>query len=365
MHDHRHDDPVALIYEAAMDGSRWPDAVGAISRSLGCAQGTFELHDPGHGVADIVAPLCDPSFQQSHAQYYGKLFSLGGHTGRLPVGQLHASTDFGIDEAFRKGEFYNEWWLPQGTGGASLLSNIAREGRATASLTIYKPFGVDAFTAAERARFAGVVDHMIRAVAIHRRLRIAALAVPAAAGPRRPDAFVVVDRDGRVLMSDPDSSRRLRAAGLLANGGAYEHVRSDTGAIERLVARTAADRPTARSGGDLTVVGPDGRRLTVSAIPCGPGDRGDGPAVDRPAALLFLSDPGERRAGLVRRLVERHGLTPAEAAVAIEIGRGDGRRAAGARLGITESTVRAHLNAIFGKLDMRRQAELVGFLERV
>ncbi|WP_416067332.1 response regulator transcription factor [Rhizobium sp. ZK1] len=55
----------------------------------------------------------------------------------------------------------------------------------------------------------------------------------------------------------------------------------------------------------------------------------------------------------------RFGLTKAEADVALEILKGDGRTAAAARLGITPATVRAHLSHIFAKIGVRRQAELV------
>ncbi|HLW26409.1 MAG TPA: helix-turn-helix transcriptional regulator, partial [Kiloniellales bacterium] len=56
------------------------------------------------------------------------------------------------------------------------------------------------------------------------------------------------------------------------------------------------------------------------------------------------------------------GLTAAEAELALEIMRGDGREAAAARLGITVATVRTHLLHIFEKTGVHRQAELVRLL---
>jgi len=61
-------------------------------------------------------------------------------------------------------------------------------------------------------------------------------------------------------------------------------------------------------------------------------------------------------------LRERFGFTPAEAAFAIEIAKGDGRKAAADRLGITVGTARSHLSSIFDKTGARRQAELVRIL---
>jgi DNA-binding CsgD family transcriptional regulator len=61
-------------------------------------------------------------------------------------------------------------------------------------------------------------------------------------------------------------------------------------------------------------------------------------------------------------LRRRYGLTKAEADVALEFLKGDGHTAAGARLGTTATTVRAHLSHIFEKTGVRRQAELVRLL---
>jgi DNA-binding CsgD family transcriptional regulator len=84
-----------------------------------------------------------------------------------------------------------------------------------------------------------------------------------------------------------------------------------------------------------------------------------GPA--RPVAILMVTDPGEQRIDK-ENLSRRFGLTNAEADVALEILKGDGRDASAARLGIAATTVRAHLSHIFEKTGVRRQAELVRLL---
>lgn len=72
----------------------------------------------------------------------------------------------------------------------------------------------------------------------------------------------------------------------------------------------------------------------------------------------FDVTPAEAKEYLIRRF----GLTRAEADVAMEILKGDGRTAAGVRLGITAATVRAHLSQIFEKTGVRRQGELIRLL---
>jgi DNA-binding CsgD family transcriptional regulator len=82
----------------------------------------------------------------------------------------------------------------------------------------------------------------------------------------------------------------------------------------------------------------------------------------QPVAILMIIDPERGRRARKDDLRRRFGLTPAEADVALQILKGDGRQAAAARLGIAAATVRAHLSHIFEKTGVRRQAELVGLL---
>jgi DNA-binding CsgD family transcriptional regulator len=82
----------------------------------------------------------------------------------------------------------------------------------------------------------------------------------------------------------------------------------------------------------------------------------------RPAAIILIEDQEKERHSWKMRLRSEFGLTAAEAELALEIMRGDGREAAAARLGITVATVRTHLLHIFEKTGVHRQAELVRLL---
>jgi len=80
---------------------------------------------------------------------------------------------------------------------------------------------------------------------------------------------------------------------------------------------------------------------------------------------LFVTEPDDaahESEVLQRSLRARFRLTPAEAAFAVEIFKGDGKKAAAQRRGITFTTARSHLSSIFAKTGVRRQAELVRLL---
>jgi len=74
---------------------------------------------------------------------------------------------------------------------------------------------------------------------------------------------------------------------------------------------------------------------------------------------VFVSDPDRAIATTEATLMRLHGLTPAEAAVTVELLQGRSLEAAAAELGIALQTARTHLKKVFAKTGTRRQSELV------
>ena len=79
----------------------------------------------------------------------------------------------------------------------------------------------------------------------------------------------------------------------------------------------------------------------------------------RPAAIVFVADPDGAPRTAQDQLRDLHRLTPAEAAVAMAIARGEGLQAVANELDISLTTARTHLQHVFEKTETRRQAELV------
>jgi DNA-binding CsgD family transcriptional regulator len=79
-----------------------------------------------------------------------------------------------------------------------------------------------------------------------------------------------------------------------------------------------------------------------------------------PVAAIFIADP--RSLPREATLRELHGLTPAEARVALEMLQGRSVAQAARRLGISPNTVKTQLQRVFEKLQVSRQTELVRLL---
>jgi DNA-binding CsgD family transcriptional regulator len=164
-----------------------------------------------------------------------------------------------------------------------------------------------------------------------------------------------------VLAAHEETRQRLISAGLVSSHGELGSIRLDDPALRKMVACAPAAHGSGMPvGGQVKYRGTDGVVLNLAMIPIT--ERGGGEApwlpISEPAGLLFVTAPEDLAKERVRRLADSYGLTAAEAAVSVEIAKGDGRAAVAARLGIRETTVRSHLSAIFDKLGIHRQAEL-------
>ena len=344
------DELIAGIYDAALGVRPWDEALVVLANVTGCRQTGLEIHDPYTGAIERRTPLCAPEYQASYRAYWGQHVSLYRKTDRFPLGRIFGSAEIFDMDAYRRSPFYNDWWRPQGTGGETLLANVVTDGRATAILAAYKPHAAPHFTGDERRLFQLAVGHFIRALEIHRRLRLAEARRSGAPIGAAPESCVIVDRQGLVLMADEAAHRRLVAAGLVDAGGGRDRIKASGPSLRRLIEEAV---------GRLEHCGRDGSLVRITAAPLREPLGETWPAIGRPAILLHVVTPVEATREKLARLASEHGLTPAESAVALEAMKGDGRAAVAKRLGIKETTVRSHLSAIFDKTGVRRQAELV------
>ncbi|WP_156927886.1 helix-turn-helix transcriptional regulator [Bradyrhizobium sp. Tv2a-2] len=176
---------------------------------------------------------------------------------------------------------------------------------------------------------------------------------------------VLVDASARVLFANREAERLMRAGGALriVNGTMRARSASDTARLHASIAGCAR-RESGSEDGSLLMMsrGPNRSPITVSVLPF----RRQEPFLlsQRPAAIIFTSDPDQASEPTAARIKLRYGLTRAETAFALEISKGDGVQRCADRLGISRSTARTHLLHIFRKTDTSRQAELVRLFSR-
>jgi DNA-binding CsgD family transcriptional regulator len=240
---------------------------------------------------------------------------------------------------------------------------------ATGILTSHRPSNLSPYDAKARRLFATLARHLVRAVAIQRhthQLDITGRAALAGLDELN-QGFVLADAQARPVFINRRARELLEIAdSLVLDGGALSAVNTEDGQrLQALIGSCSIDNPD-RIGGEMSLLRPLGRMpLHVQVTPVGSEWAENAVPLAsgwRSSAMVLITDPEPGARAKLEALRERYGLTRAEAAFALEIVKGGGRRATAERLGITDGTARSHLSKIFDKTGVSRQAELVRLL---
>jgi DNA-binding CsgD family transcriptional regulator len=363
-------DLVGSIYDAALDGDLWPDILNRIGDAVGGPQVMFGIYDPAIGLTNLLAPRIDPELTRSLVDWAPRnpLLPLGADQ---PPGKVFTCGDFITPEDFTGTAFYHEWWMAAGFDTEPLTTNLLVDGAASGIFTSYGLLNRSPFDSSQKRLFAALAQHLVRAVALQRRLyRLTVANESALIGlDGLQQGFLLVDAGARILFANRVARVLLDTRdGLRLEAGALSASDADARRTLRgLIASCAAEANAGiDSGGNVALRRGEGRlpldalvtpiqpETAMAAIPW--------TFSQRAIAIVLVSDPEREAQARVEDLRERFGFTPAEAAFALEIIKGDGRQATADRLGITVGTARSHLSRIFDKTGVRHQAELVRLL---
>jgi len=358
-------DLVGAIYDAAVDAQLWPGVLNRIGDAVGGPQVVFGFYDPANGIADMHAPRTDPDIVRS----FGDWMSVPPLpcTGSYRPGKVFTGADVISRDEFTGTAFYHEFWRPAGFSAEPLVTNLfannGTSGHIASHGSLNRPFD-----SSQKRLFATLAQHLVRAVALQRRLYRLTIGNECllTGFDGLQQGFLLVDAQARPLFINRVARTRLDARdGMHLDAGALSASDADGGrALRWLIASCAAEANLAAgSGGDIALSRGAGRLpLDVLVTPIQPETATAAipwTSSQRAVAIVLISDAETEKEARVEDLRQRFGLTPAEAAFAIEIIKGDGRQATADRLGITVGTARSHLSKIFDKTGVRHQAELV------
>jgi DNA-binding CsgD family transcriptional regulator len=242
------------------------------------------------------------------------------------------------------------------------------EGSISASFGVWRPSRIETFGRSDVDLLSGLVPHLQRALRLT--IRLSELETMRTASAELLDQFhhatLLVDRAcvvqfaNRVAEEILAEGRGLRRD---AKGTLRAQRATETASLHKLIIEAAqlVSGNNAGAGGHIRISrGEERASLTVLVIPLR--IETNWPVSRQPTAMVFVSDPERTSDPTAYSLRQEFGLTAAEAGVAKEILSGRGLKVAARRLGISPTTVRTHLTAVFGKTGTQRQAELVRVL---
>jgi DNA-binding CsgD family transcriptional regulator len=353
---------IAAIYEAGIDFSLWPYALGRIASAFGVPSASMARQGRTPSECWGFAVGIDPAMSDNYLEYYYGVDPLWQSASSTPAGTVQTDTMLIPRREFVRTEFFNDFLMPQSIAGLLNATVVVEEGRQSV-VTLH---GDKQFDEGHVALYKLLAPHLQRAVQINIKMARAELKHIASVETlnRLVEGVLIVDLNANIMFANKAAEKFFADRDLRQNKGRlHANSTAETTRLHAVVAKCAQPRTQLQQSGFVSLRRQLGRSpLSLLIAPLPLETTQYGLEAPQPMAVIFVNDPDMSNKPAVVQLREKFGMTPAEAGFAIEILNGDGIQAAADRLSISRATARTHLSRIFDKTGTRRQAELVRVL---
>jgi DNA-binding CsgD family transcriptional regulator len=359
---------VDMIYDAALDSELWASVLIRFADVMSVPKVAMLSLDRRANRFAQIAPRFDPDLLASYKEYWAFHDPVLALATLRPVGEIYTVDSLMPREEFASTPVFNEFWRPAQYGLETTGANLLVEDQLSALICFSNAPGKDSLTAEQIHIFEAVLRHLTWAVRISRRLW--ELELKHVAATERLETLqqgaLLADASGRVVRANTAAKAMLDdGSGIFLDNGRLAAAGSEI--LQKLIASCTRTSPVLGGpGGEFKIPRELPRSpLHVTVTPLRSKARlSDVPwiGVGTPVAIVTVRDPDIDRRRQEVNLRRRFGLTAAEARLAAEILKGDGRVAAARRSGISATTAKTHLSSIFEKTGTHPQAELIRLL---
>jgi|HubBroStandDraft_1064217.scaffolds.fasta_scaffold20536_2 DNA-binding CsgD family transcriptional regulator len=359
-------DLIGLIYEAVEDPGGWPVFLDRLMRAMSATAAALHFQDLGSRAESMPVEVgFDPALAKAYVEHYHQVNILLKRAAPfLTPGTIVTNPQICEDSTLARSEYYDEFLRPQDlfyvAGGT-----IARNGAQPSLTSVFRPRRAGPYLESEIALVGLLMPHLQRAARLRHGLSM--LQVEATVLDALTLGILVIDERFEVLYANPSGRGMLAKNDGIAMAGnrltlSQTEERAELWSLS-MRARDPSLGPAIRPGGVMTVMRPSGRRpFTVVVNPTSA--KALKLSYGNPAAILLISDPDDQAVPSKALLARVYGLTPAEASLAGILLRGDDLNDACDEMSIRRTTARTHLQHLFQKVGVSRQAELLAVLLR-
>jgi DNA-binding CsgD family transcriptional regulator len=355
---------IGHIYDAALDPALWLDVLAHAATFCNTATATIGSFDFVQQKANFAKHWgYDPHYFQLLIDRYIKINPLGPLAWLPSVGEVVSAGDLMPYEEYIGSAMGQEWGKPQGYVDSAQVV-LEKTATAMAFFHVIRHERAGRVDDLLRRRMGLLAPHLRRAVLIGKvvdlhKVEAAALAdtldgIAAAMFLLDADARIVhANARGRAMLEDRDVLRdpdgKLCATDLPADQSLRDVVTAAGDGDAVLGARGITIPLAARSG----------ERYVAHVLPLTSGARRKAGTSYSAVAAVFVREAALPSLSPVEVLVDLYRLTPAELRVMMAIVEIGGVPDVAPALGISETTVKTHLQRVFEKTGTNRQADLV------
>ena len=354
---------IGAIYDCALDPHLWPAACRLIADLCESTAGGICVHDVRHVQNDQLFVFgYQPEF----------LEKLEAHYAQSPMAAADIVSNIGDVSALSmeryellESRFFREVLKPFGLQDMIWFPALRTGGRM-ASMHASRSETAPYYQQREISLFKLLAPHVCRALSISDVLDIRTLRSEML--EKTLDALVtgvfLTARDGRVVYMNAAAERQARTGNSIrvVNKRVHPTDPAARAALSKAIDEAARGDAVDLNEHSMAIPDADGAGYIATLLPIERGQRGGILAPFAASVAVFTQDPVQAPLTPGEAFARLHGLTGAELRVLLALAQGLGGMEAADMLGISEPTMRTHLQRVFSKTGTSRQADLLRLL---
>ncbi len=357
-------DTIASIYDAAIDPTLWKRALEASCTFVGGHSAVLFWHDAATERSEAMHLFNDdPHYTKLYFEKYLGMNPVFPAATFVEPGIVHTTNDIIPQGELIKTRFYKEWIEPQGIVDA-IAVNLEKGVMRASLLNIRMDarYGVADEEALRRTRL--LVPHFQRAVAIGR-LFDQSKAVTVALTEtldHLESAVFLVGQNGRIVFANAPANAMIQNGTLLRQQN--ETLVATVPEAHRMlkdffVAAEASDISVGTRGVAVPLSSSPQDRWFAHILPLTSGNRQRSGKMYSAIAAIFVRKTSIENPAKLETLANLYKLTASEVRVMDAVLKIGSVKTMAAMLGLSEATVKTHLQNIFRKTGVKRQSDLV------
>jgi DNA-binding CsgD family transcriptional regulator/PAS domain-containing protein len=355
---------IGHIYDASLDPDLWEKVLERAAGFLKTATASIGSFDCMHHHLNFLKSWgYDPHYQQLLLERYAKTNPVNASAWLQRAGDVTSIGDVVPYDEYTETAIFREWGKPQGYIDG-LQTTLEKTATALAFFACIRHERHGRVDDEVRRKLRLLTPHLQRAVLIGKVVdlhKVEAAAFADALDGLSAGMFLV-DADARLVHAN------VRGRAMLADGAVVAELGGKLSANDRHVDQGLREIFAAAGGGDkvlgergiiVPIAAPDGRRFVAHVLALTSGMRRQAGISYSAAAAMFVREAALDLQHPLETLTNLYKFTPAEFRVLMTIVEIGGVPEVASVLGISQTTVKTHLQHIFEKTGLNRQADLV------
>ena len=348
------------IYDAALDPTLWPGVLKKLAEFVG---GSVIYFKSSTTCAVHHQFGKDPHYQQLYFSKYVRLDPTMPAQCLTKVGQLASTADFIPCCEFVETPFSREWGRPQGLADF-LTTPLDKLADSVALFSVFRNEQHGLVDDEMRRRAALITPHIRHAAVVGNALALDIKTAKTTAFTKALDGLAagvfLVDRNCRVVFANLSGREMLDDGRILRlRNGALATADSRPALPDVIAAAGEGDAALGTRGIAVPLSFPPQMPWLAHVLPLISGARRQAGKNFAATAAVFVRKTSLEVPSAMESMSKLYGLTPAELRVLAAVSEFGGISAVSDVVGVSEATVKTHLQRLFAKTNTNRQTELV------